>query len=425
MALTDTRFLQDGDRLTRETTDFACLPGKTENNGADFWTFLIKNNIIDTDNVLELIMANKREKIRKLHPYVITAPSKDGGRWQTYYRDKGGKRKIIRAQTEEELLDKLIPVYLMESHLDKMTFHELYEEWLEYKQTVTNSPNTIKRHKQHYHKYLELSVLDKKRLRQVDELLLETECNRIVKDFNLSRKEWCNVKTILNGMFTYAVRKKYLDENLMQKVTILIKFKQVVRKTGKTETYNTEELESLNQFLDQMYTETNDTSFLAVRINFFLGLRVGELVALKWDDIIDERHLHIQREEVRNQVTNEISVVEHTKTNRDRFVILVPKTIELLKKIESQGDYIFMKDGKRITSIRISSVLRKYANYQGVHMKSSHKIRKTFASNLNAAGVPLDYIRELLGHSDLNTTLGYIYNPLTEKETYDLVSKAL
>lgn len=425
MALTDTRFLQDGDRLTRETTDFICLPGKTENNGADFWTFLIKNNIIDTDNVLELIMANKREKIRKLHPYAITAPSKDGGRWQTYYRDKDGKRKIIRAQTEEELLDKLIPVYLMESHPDKMTFHGLYEEWLEYKQTVTNSSNTIKRHKQHYLKYFEPSVLDKKKINQVDELLLETESNRIVKDFNLTRKEWCNVKTILNGMFSYAVRKKYLDENPMEKVQIHVKFKQVVRKTGKTETYNTEELKNLNEYLDRMYTETGDTAFLAVKLNFLIGLRVGELAALKWIDYSDIKHLHIVREETRNQETNQYEIVEHTKTNRDRFVALVPKAIHILQKLDHTGEYIFMRDGERITSRQIAYVLEKYAERQGKRTKSTHKMRKTYASNLNAAGMPIDYIRESLGHSNLSTTYGYIYNPLTEKETYDILKKAL
>ena len=52
-------------------------------------------------------------------------------------------------------------------------------------------------------------------------------------------------------------------------------------------------------------------------------------------------------------------------------------------------------------------------------------MRKTYASNLNAAGMPIDYIRESLGHSNLSTTYGYIYNPLTEEETYDILKKAL
>ena len=211
----------------------------------------------------------------------------------------------------------------------------------------------------------------------------------------------------------------------MDKVQILVKFKQVVRKTGKTETYNSDELKDLNQYLDRMYTETLDTAFLAVKLNFLLGLRVGELVALKWDDYININNLHIVREEVRNQVTNQYEVVEHTKTNRDRFVVLVPKAINILQKIERTGDYIFMRDSERLTSRQIAYVLEKYAERQGLSTKSTHKMRKTFASNLNASGVPIDCIRELLGHSNLNTTLGYIYNPLTEKETYDLISKAL
>lgn len=381
--------------------------------------------IIPVDSVLDTLMSTKREKIKKIHTYAITPPSKEGGRWQTCYKGPDGKRRNIKAQTEEELLDKLIPIYFQNSHIDKLTFHELYEEWLEYKKGVTNSPNTIKRHKQHYRKYFEPSLLDGRKIRYMDELLLETECNRIVKDFNLPRKEWCNIKTILNGMFEYAVRKKYLAENPMDKVKILVKFKQVVRKTGKTETYNSDELKELNLYLDRMYTETEDRAFLAVKLNFLLGLRVGELVALKWDDYCNINHLHIVREEVRNQDTNQYEIAEHTKTNRDRFVVLVPKAVNLLQKLDRDGDYIFMRDGSRITSRQIAYVLEKYAERQGVATKSTHKMRKTYASNLNANGVPLDCIRELLGHSSLSTTLGYIYNPLTEKETYDLISRAL
>lgn len=381
--------------------------------------------ILNSDSVLDMLMSSKKEQIKKIHPYAITPPSKGEGRWQTFYKGTDGKRKNIKAQTEEDLLKKLIPLYFQNSYIDKLTFHKLYEEWLEYKKTVTNSPNTIKRHAQHYSKYFEPSCLHAMKIKQINELFLESECNRIVKDFNLSRKEWGNTKTILNGMFQYAVRKKYLSENPMDKIQIHVKFKQIVRKTGKTETYNTDELENLNQYLDRMYIETEDTVFLAVKLNFLLGLRVGELAALKWEDLSDENHLHIVREEVRNQITNQCEVVEHTKTNCDRFVVLVPKAINLLQKIEHTGNYIFMRNGERIRARQIAYVLEKYAERQGIATKSTHKMRKTYASNLNAKGVPLDSIRELLGHSNPTTTLGYILNPLTEKETYDLITKAL
>ncbi len=47
---------------------------------------------------------------------------------------------------------------------------------------------------------------------------------------------------------------------------ILVKYRQVVKKTGKTETYNTEELENLNKYLDKLYAETEDVVFLAVKL---------------------------------------------------------------------------------------------------------------------------------------------------------------
>ena len=398
---------------------------KTNNLKLSLLQDAINFGILDIDSVLDMLMSTKRENILKMHPYAITPPSSSNGRWQTCYKDEKGKRKNIKAQSKEELLDKLIPIYFANTHIDNLTFYGLYEEWLAYKATVTNSSNTIKRHKQHYRKYFEPSVLHDMKIKKIDELILEQECNRIVREFNLSRKEWCNIKTILNGMFTYSIRKRYQIDNPMDKVEIYVKYRQIVKKTGRTETYNTEELKELNQYLDKMYTETEDVAFLAVKINFLLGLRVGELAALKWEDCKDLSHLHIVREEVRNQETNQYEVVEHTKTNRDRFVILIPKAVSILEKIPRQGKYIFMRDGERITSRQIAYVLEKFAERQGVRTKSTHKMRKTYASNLNANGVPLDCIREMLGHSNLSTTLEYIYNPLTEKETYDLITKAL
>lgn len=400
-----------------------------KNKGSDLKVSMLKDainyGIVDVDSVLNMLMSKKRDQVLKIHPYAITPPTTDKGRWQTCYKDITGKRKNIKAQSKEEILDKLIPIYFSNSYIDKMTFYELYEEWLAFKTTVSDSANTIKRHKQHYRKYFEPSALHGMKINKIDEIILKQECNRIVKEFNLSRKEWCNIKTILNGMYTYAMRKKYITENPVDRVQIYVKYRQVVKKTGKTETYNTEELANLNNYLDKMYAETEDTVFLAVKVNFLLGLRVGELVALKWEDCQDLSHLHIVREEVRNQETNRYEVVDHTKTHRDRFVVLIPKAVSILQAIPKQGEYIFIRNGERITARQVAYVLEKYAERQGVATKSTHKMRKTYASNLNAVGVPLDCIRELLGHSNLSTTLQYIYNPLTEKETYDLISKAL
>ena len=383
--------------------------------------------IIDEDTLQQQLEMKQKELMLKKHPYAITLLS--CGRWQTYYIDPAsGKRKELKASTKEKLEDKLYQKYKEAKDLEKLTMDQLYWKWLEYKTDITESPNTIKRHKQHYRKYFEGTELFGTQVSKVDKIELQSFCNRLVKDYNMSSKEWTNVKTILKGMFEYAVDKELIDKNPMEKVRITVKFRQVQRKTGKTDTFNTEERKELDAYLDKMYQETEDIVFLAVKLNFYLGLRVGELVTLKAEDREDLKHLHIQREEVRDLENNLTYVVEHTKGNKDRFVPLVPKAIVLLNKITEKSDgkgYLFTRNGERITARQVAYVLEKYAERTGHIRKSSHKIRKTVASNLNAEAVPLDEIRELLGHSDLQTTLAYIYNPLTEEETYERIKKAL
>ena len=387
-------------------------------------------DIISLDSVRDHILMTRIEKVKQIHPYSVSSPDNNKDkRWQTTYKDKTtGKRKSLKAQTENDLYLKLYEVYFSQN-IDKKTFHELFLEWLEYKSNLASSKNTIIRHKQHYKKYFADKDVDSKSICKLDVIYMEKLCNTLIKDHNLTHKEFTNVKTILNGMFDLAFRKHEIKENPMKDVRIMVKFRQVHRKTGESETYNTEELEALMKYLDLKYQETHESVYLAVKVNFYLGLRVGELTALKWGDVVGLNHLHIMREEVRNQETNVYSVVDHTKTSRDRFVALIPKAYSILLMLRpdnyDEDDYIFKKDGKRLTSRKINYVLEKYAERMDLKAKSSHKIRKTYASNLSVSGVPVDEIRKQLGHTNLSTTLSYIFNPLTEQETYDLIKEAL
>lgn len=384
----------------------------------------VELNILNLDNVLTEVMSKKIEYIERIHPYTITPPKDSKHRWQTYYL-LNGKRVSMRAKSKEALLQKLILYYAQQTDSKKITFASTYNEWLEYKKPLTSSTNTLTRYKQRYSKYLETSCINFVPIRELDDLILEKELNRIVKENQLSRKEWVNLKTILRGVFSYALRKRYITQNPLEDVNILVKFKQVSRKPAIELTFNTEEKLALEKYLDTKYHENEDLSFLAIKMNLNLGLRVGELVALKWTDIISNKELHVVREEVRNQETGIYSVVEHTKTNTDRFVYLVPKVQKMLELIPRESGFIFSRNGNRITSRQISYVLEKYAQVNGIKVKSTHKMRRTYASTLAANNVPLECIREQLGHSSLLTTMGYIHNPLTKEETYNLLKEAL
>lgn len=390
---------------------------------------LIEQGIVSADSLRQAENMRLAQKVALLHENKIS--QLPNGQWKTYTPSKNGKRKELRARTKEDLLNKILAFYEeTDSHLENIIFEDLFEEWLEYKNTITESPNTIKRHRQHYNKYLRGNQLEAKGVKKIDFLSIQALCNNIVKEHNLTRKEWTNVKTILKGMFEYAVEKGYIADNPIHKVKILVKYRQENRKNGKTETYNTFEYKMLMDWLDENISRNYHPGFFAIKINFFLGLRVGELVALKWSDI-EGYNLHIVREEFRDQEHCKTYVVPHTKTNRDRYVPIIPEALAIFHKMykkynpRQEDDYIFCMAGERITSQQVNYLLRKFAKEKNIRVKSSHKIRKTFASRLDAAGVPVDEIRELLGHSNLETTMRYLYNPLTTEETRGRIAKAL
>ena len=352
---------------------------------------LLECGIISKDGLVEKLMTTA--KVLQQHKYKITEPKDSNGYWRTHYIDEKGNRKDIKVKTKEELVKRLVAIYTGIDKAQKITFQKLFWEWLEYKRTITNSSNTVKRHIQHYNKYFHDTEIDNKPIANITEIYLEKFLNNMVKSFNITHKEYGNVKGVVNGMFEYAVRMKYLQDNIVPKVKIGVKFKQIVHKKASTQVYNTDEKKELFEYLDKMYSETEDTVYIAVKINFYLGLRVAE----------------------------------HTKTHTDRFVILTPTVKKLFEELRCEHkdtDYIFTRKGERITARQTAYVLEKYAERKGIPVKSTHKMRKTYASCLSAQGVPLDYIREELGHSSIQTTLSYIYNPLTEEETKEKIYQA-
>ncbi|MCR5799704.1 MAG: site-specific integrase [Lachnospiraceae bacterium] len=73
----------------------------------------------------------------------------------------------------------------------------------------------------------------------------------------------------------------------------------------------------------------------------------------------------------------------------------------------------------------IENLIRKLCAKCGIEAKSSHDIRRTVASELNAQGVNVEMIRAYLGHSDVKTTFGYIYNNRSKEETNNLLLNSL
>jgi integrase len=144
----------------------------------------------------------------------------------------------------------------------------------------------------------------------------------------------------------------------------------------------------------------HDMILLAVRT----GLRFGELIALQWDDInLKEGILVVNRSIVRN-------IEGSPKNNKTRVMPLSPSIINMLDERNKCGKYIFYdKAGFPLSYDVCRHKLHSICKQSGLRKIGWHTLRHSFASHLTAKRNSIVAIKELMGHSDVKTTMRYAH----------------
>jgi len=137
------------------------------------------------------------------------------------------------------------------------------------------------------------------------------------------------------------------------------------------------------------------------------GVRVGELKALKWEDIdFKNKKITIERSIVNG-------IIGSPKSNKTRIIPLAQDILETLaaKKRTPKDSYIFDIHKSRFS---LNRKLKRCCKHLDLEVGGWHDLRHTFASKLANSGVSLQVIQALLGHSDLKMTQRYAHlEPLT------------
>jgi integrase len=394
---------------------------------------------LDLD-VLESIDKMKKDSVLSKHPYQITQQNNGEKRWQTYVMDEHThKRRKVTATSEKKLIDKLFIFYYEET---AVTLRKLYPEWLDKRKTCGISPRTVKRNENHWDKYYSGNPIVDVPIHKLTAEHIEDYFHTTIRKFNLTTKELGNMKYIFVDIMKLAFKRKYITYNPFTDVDINTNgCKPQSKKNSTSRVYLPNEKEELFKVLNS-YIDTypQRTDGYAIFLLFKLGLRIGELVALKWSDIdYSTNELHIHRMESMVNETDEKlipAVVEYTKRKSpygDRFLPLGDYEILLFQKIKqinylnnySDDDFIFCNDNGRILSRSIDKRIRKCCVKAGIEVKSAHDIRRTVASEMFKQGVPVVIIKQYLGHSDIKTTYEYILDNNQRNETHNIIIKSL
>jgi integrase len=133
------------------------------------------------------------------------------------------------------------------------------------------------------------------------------------------------------------------------------------------------------------------------------GLRIGELRALRWQDV----DLVAGRLSVRQAVAkNDLGT---PKSGRKRTIELGRDIQAALKKHRHlRGELVFCQpDGRMLTENECKHPMRRTCRRAGLRLIGWHTLRHTFASHLVMRGAPLKAVQELLGHADIRMTMRY------------------
>jgi len=170
----------------------------------------------------------------------------------------------------------------------------------------------------------------------------------------------------------------------------------------------------------------DDTRYYGVLFTLYTGVRIGELCALKWENIdYINRCIHVKKSLNRAAANDaddkKTQMVEcEPKTKRSKRVIQLPDFLgKILKKLqrESRSDYIFsMKSGKYVHPRTMQNLHKRLLKKAGVMYSNFHALRHTFATRAAEINTDPKTVSETLGHTGTAITLNRYTHSLREQK---------
>ena len=366
----------------------------------------------------------KRESKSGITTYQIVAEEEAGfstGKRKRFYRTvKGSKKEAEKAMRNfiNELENR---TFTKDS---KIKVKDFMHQWLELYIKDQLSPTTVQHYVVQTENYI-IPVFGDMYLQQVKNIDVQKWIFSLQKKSPLTGKPMApktikNIFLNLSAAMKKAVMLELIPKNPCDNITMpkLEKFHPDV--------YSIEEVE-------HMLDCAKETSmYLPLMIEICIGLRRGELLALKWKHI-DFENEYLSVEENLVTVDNE-SITKAPKTQSGKRSIQIPATLlTLLKDTKAErnakdNDYIICQaDGSPYKSDSFSLKFRRFLKANELKHIRFHDLRHINATIMLSLGISPKVAQERLGHSSYQITMDIYSHVLkkVEKEAADKLDEAL
>ena len=408
----------------------------TTHSNDELLQYAISSGMLDLTAMLEQMNMAKRNEVKKKY--------KDKIKWREdkklYYIYINRKPKAKK--TYDELIDMLVEYEIENEKAEQAkaeTLATLYPHFVMWKKEQGKADQTLRDYVTNWNRFLKNDELANRPLVELDVSDFANLFSRWTKGGQLTYKRFVTAKSLLNGIITFAIQeRKIIKINYASQVNCKDYRFMPVDNSKEVYTNDTKKklLDSLQD--DEMYS-------LAIQFSFFVTIRIGELLSLKWSDVKTQSDIECVFVHSQKQVKNDITMVDgeivvgsryfenvpYTKSRKKegfRYLPLTDKAKALLttvKKLNPDGEYIFMKDGKQLDRTTFNNQLERHCKKSDIDYHSSHKIRFNTISTLHDKGLTLPEIMEFAGHSHMATTVNYLRNVKNETEVFDRFRTAL
>ena len=176
------------------------------------------------------------------------------------------------------------------------------------------------------------------------------------------------------------------------------------------------------QVIESFCLNHKKRNYIGIVICLYTGIRLGELLALTWEDIdFNSNLLTINKTSYSAKVDGKTQIiVDKPKTKKSNRVIPLPNQLVKLFKIikkESNSKYVITTRnsgmvGNRSYQRTFKFILKKV----NVPYRNFHSLRHTFATNAIELGMDVKTLAEILGHTNAMITLNrYSHSLLSYK----------
>lgn len=391
---------------------------------------LTDNGNIDVNTIItQLKQMDERQTYLSMHtckPWLAS-----DGFWKTKIKE-GNKYRLIKKKELSDLEDVLVEHYKRLSQKNN-SFKDWFNIWIQRQKDCGRSDNTILKYQSDYRRFYEGYPIEDKNIKEIDEVVLSKHIMQVLNEKQIPWRAFKEIMGYTSGVYDKAVRDKVIDENPFKYIDLPIYKKYCYIPPVKTTKQRTLSDNDIHTLIDKLHNprahNVNKMCCFAIELALYTGMRVGELSALMWEDIIFEEDIFlIRRAERFNRATKESEIIL-VKNGKERIYPLIDEIEMLFFRIRSYeadkgylGDYVFMDSDGRLTKSKISDTTRNLTmSGEFTGTKSIHAIRRTINSKMRCNGVSSTIASSLLGHTERVNEQNYTYDVSEMQEKKQVV----